>query len=608
MVEHVWQSTLFACAAGLMTLLLRNNRAQARYYLWLAASLKFLIPFSALVFTGGQLGWRTAAATPRSDAPLPAGIVFVVDAPSVLRLSAASSTNLIPMLLLTLWTCGFVTVLGVWATRWMRVRSGIRRASLMQEGPEAEMLRALQLQYGMRQRIELVSCTDRLEPGVFGFSRPVLFLPADISGHLTGAQMKAILAHELCHIRYRHTIAAALHTLVEAIYWFHPLVWWLGSRLVDEKERACDEEVLRLGNEPQVYAEGILKVCRLYLASPLASVPGVSGSNLRKRIEEIMSDRVRARLGFGKKLVLAVAGTASVAVPVFIGVVNSPRIRAQQPVKSHLTFEVASMRYAPMPPGGVSVTRQGGPGTDDPTRLTYRNVPLKSILLNAYGLKDFQISGPGWIDTERYDINANIAPGTTKEQFNVMMQNLVTERLKMAAHHEKKDFSAYALVVGKDGMKMKESAASKPDTAPPADGKALRALTKSGSDGFPALPPGRSTWVMSSAPGHNRMTAAGLAMSGFAVFLENQIGRPVADETGLPAKYDFKLDFSKEGLMGAMALAGPQPRLGPNDDPSDTGPFIFQAVQDQLGLKLEEKKVPFDVLVIDHLEKMPADN
>ena len=96
-------------------------------------------------------------------------------------------------------------------------------------------------------------------------SRPILLWPERISQHLETEHLEAILAHELWHVRRRDNLAAALHMMVEAIFWFHPLVWWLGARLMDERERACDEEVLRLGTRPNVYAEGILRVCKLYL-------------------------------------------------------------------------------------------------------------------------------------------------------------------------------------------------------------------------------------------------------------------------------------------------------------------------------------------------------
>ena len=101
-----------------------------------------------------------------------------------------------------------------------------------------------------------VVADSTLEPsGVFEFFRPVLLLPEGIAERLMREHLAAIVAHELCHVRSRDNLAAAVHMLVEAIFWFHPLVWWIGRRLVDERERACDEEVLRPGSEPEVYAE-----------------------------------------------------------------------------------------------------------------------------------------------------------------------------------------------------------------------------------------------------------------------------------------------------------------------------------------------------------------
>src|SRR3954467_4860022 len=119
--------------------------------------------------------------------------------------------------------------------------------------------------------------------------------------------------------------------IAEAVFWFHPLVWWIGARLVEERERACDEEVLRLGSEPQIYAEGILNVCKLYVESPLVCVSGVTGSNLKKRIEAIMSNHKGHALTRARKLLLAGAGVVALAGPLVIGVGQAPLIRAQSP-------------------------------------------------------------------------------------------------------------------------------------------------------------------------------------------------------------------------------------------------------------------------------------
>lgn len=133
---------------------------------------------------------------------------------------------------------------------------------------------------------------------------------------------------------------------VEALFWFHPLVWWLGARSLEARERACDEEVLLRGNEPQAYAEGILKICELYLDSPLPCVSGVTGANLRKRIEEIVSKRIGLKLSFAKKVALAVAGAAALAVPILVGFLEAPAVEAQASAPGTPRFEVASIKPA----------------------------------------------------------------------------------------------------------------------------------------------------------------------------------------------------------------------------------------------------------------------
>ena len=189
---------------------------------------------------------------------------------------------------------------------------------------------------------------DSLEPGIFGIVRPVLVWPAGISEHLTGAHLEAIIAHEVCHVRRRDNLAAAIHMVVEAIFWFHPLVWWLGARLMEERERACDEEVLQLGNPPQVYAESILKTCEFSVGSPLACISGVTGADLKKRIVDIMQKPVALKLDRGKKLLLIAAGAMAAAGPVVFGLIREPQSQAGSPVVSTASkvpaFEVASIK------------------------------------------------------------------------------------------------------------------------------------------------------------------------------------------------------------------------------------------------------------------------
>ena len=236
-----------------------------------------------------------------------------------------------------------------------------------------------------------------------------------------------------------------------------------------------------------------------------------------------------------------------------------------QTAENSPAFEVASVKpAAPITGNRIMVGMRGGPGTPDPGQITYNNVTVKNVLTNAYGVKGFQISGPGWLDSERYDIVAKLPRGATKAEFMVMLQNLLAERFKLTLHREKKDLPMYALVVGKNGPKMKESV----DEAAPKEGDAPKG-------GGPADGPGRVPWAgsrwartasrccrraggrgataMMLMNGNARMTANGQSMARLAEMLSGQLDLPVVDMTGLTGKYDFTLYFAPEGLRGHEA-------------------------------------------------------
>jgi uncharacterized protein (TIGR03435 family) len=295
------------------------------------------------------------------------------------------------------------------------------------------------------------------------------------------------------------------------------------------------------------------------------------------------------------------------------------------------TFEVASVKPAePQPSGMMRVRMSGGPGTPDPGQLTYTNVSLKNVLINAYDVNDYQISGPNWLDGERFDIVAKIPQGATKEQFRLMLQNLLAERFKLALHHETKELPMYALVVGKGGPKLKESVeedAATPQGAapppPPGRDEAAPVRLKMDADGMPKPPSGmgRNGVIMMTMYGsgglRTRMVCKGQPVSALLATLSSQLGRPVVDATNLKGKYDITLDYAPDGMNGPMGMMPPPPpphegAIGggaPMANAPDTGgPTIFTALQEQLGLKLEQRKGPVDLLVIDRLEKVPTEN
>lgn len=259
------------------------------------------------------------------------------------------------------------------------------------------------------------------------------------------------------------------------------------------------------------------------------------------------------------------------------------------------TFEVASIKPSPPPDHtrGMRVSAHGGPGTDDPERFTAENFDLSNLVTMAYGIDRYQLSAPDWLEGARFDIVAKVPAGTTMEQFSLMMRNLLAERFKLEVHHDQKAMQSYEMTVGKNGPKLTEST-DVPDTAAP--GGPPAPFTKTlGADGFPVLPPGRDQ-SMIMMKGRARMRVSRMSMAQLAVRLAGQLGQPVKDATGLTGKYDFTLSWVTSGLTAQGGAA---------DDP---GPDIFGALQQQLGLMLESKKALVDVVVVDHIEKLPTAN
>jgi len=291
-----------------------------------------------------------------------------------------------------------------------------------------------------------------------------------------------------------------------------------------------------------------------------------------------------------------------------------------------LEFEVASVKPADLPTGGfISLGPRTGPGTSDPSRVNYRLATLKGLLMTAYDVKTYQVIGPSWLDTERFDIVATVPPGATKEQVNIMLQNLLADRFKVTLHHETKELPLFELTVGKNGSKLKPFVADPSAPAPIQPGgppPGPLGPPQIGKDGFPALSPGGMVVMM--MPGRQRIKASKQTVSQLANSLSNQLGRTVVDKTGLIGEFDYTLEFSSEGLSGSGPFGGglgglpPPPPPGPPGGaavptppgPTDNAeaPTLISAIQDQLGLKLEQKKGPLDLLVIDRAEKVPTAN
>jgi uncharacterized protein (TIGR03435 family) len=552
LANHLWQSTLFAVVAGLLTLALKKNRAHVRYWLWLAASVKFIVPFSLLVDLGSRLR--------SSDVPATRVIILMqqIGQPFALTSSARTATfgaiQLLPAFLLAVWSIGFLAMLSFWWVRWHRMSAALHGSAILETEREFEMLCRVQKSSGVKIKIRLRASATAVEPGIVGFFRPVLLLPAGITERLTDAQLEAIFQHELCHVTRRDNLVAAVHMLVQAVFWFHPLLWWVGAKLISERERACDEEVLSQGSDPQVYAEGILKVCEFYLESPLVCVAGVTGSNLKRRIEEIMIHRITSKLNLAKKLLLSTAASATLVLPVVFGLLHPASVRAQTQFTSSTVFEDVSIKPAGVQaPGQVVSTRvlqQNG-------TVEAKNITIQHLIQFACGISPEQINGaPAWLSSDLYDLTIKTKADVSSNEFKHALQDVLAQQFKLAAHRELKIAPTFALVVGQSGPKLAPGSPSQ-----------LNRLT---------IEP----------VGH--ITATNTKIAELVRFLQNYTGHIVVDKTGLEGAYDFTLD--------AQGMA-----IGPAKDAADIA-VLQRAVSAQLGLELNPQDSMVDMLVIDHAE------
>jgi uncharacterized protein (TIGR03435 family) len=268
-----------------------------------------------------------------------------------------------------------------------------------------------------------------------------------------------------------------------------------------------------------------------------------------------------------------------------------------------LEFEVASIKPTPplekRPPGALEGCR-GGPGTNDPELLTCEDMSLFSLALTAYQIERgqyYRLSAPDWTkQLPGFDLGARVPAGATKDDLAAMLRNLLADRFKLVVHHESREVQEYDLVVAKGGPKFRESAAPAKDAANGDVKGDASDKPRLGADGYPALPPGhRAAVIDDRAHFHDPK----MSIKFLTTLLATQLAKPVQDATGLSGTYDIDLHWD-------TAIHANPP--GPGEQTPDQGPALIQAVQEQLGLRLEPKKGIVDFVIVDHAERVPAGN
>ena len=557
--NHLWQSTLFVVAAAGLTLLLRQNRARVRWAVWLAASLKFLLPFSLLTTLGAGIPWPAAPLAPTSGFLAVAGEtvarVAQIHPEHALALAPgphlSNSVRLVRVGLEVLWALGALLVAVRWLRHWRLLR-GVLKASSPSD---------------VKFIIPVRCSAAQTEPAVVGVLAPVLLVPQDLPQRLAPAELAAVLAHEHSHVQWHDNLTASAHMLVETLMWFHPLVWWLGRRLIAERERACDERVLEQGHAPHSYAEGILKVCEIYLQSPLPSAAGVGGGDLKHRIESIMNPPVRKPLHLVGKLMLALAAAATVAIPLGIGAAAATQGTAAASEDRVAPLRNVSIELAPpqLPPyqQAPALYNAFGLVLQDNTRTRAVVSSLRDAIAAAYGVSPAQVVGMDLSRVPAYQITAdNPWPETPtdsgevrKERFLKMRaevgplwRQLLTHQFGLVVKRERRPMRAYVLTVDPGGAKLQ------PDTT-------------------------ASDIEQGMGSSDHEIIGTRQPLGPLVFRMQSMLGAPVLDDTGLAGTYDYKLIWEPAAPGTAT-----------------TTHSLARALQEQLGLRLEEKTVALEAI------------
>ena len=415
-------------------------------------------------------------------------------------------------------------------------------------------------------------------PAAIGWLRPVVLVPAGALTGLPPAQIEALLLHELAHVRRYDYLVHILQSAVEAIFFYHPAVWWVSGHMRAERELCCDDIAVSITGDAVAYVRALAEFDSARWMQP--SVMAANGGSLSDRIARLLGQSIASRR--------ASSGPASAAALILLAI-GGWTVFAQPTDRPH--FEVASVKPSVNP--SIQHVRPL------PGRLT-ADASLRILMQYAYGVQPFQvIGGPERVMSARYEIDAKAGGNASRARMFLMLRSLLEDRYQLKTHRETRDLPAYALVAAKSGLKL----------PPPKEGTCVDSPADAPVEwagGRMAVPgeiqPAKGLCGSASVhlePAGARMQGGGIAMPELVRMLSLMLGRSVIDKTGFGGRFDLQLDFVADETTPAM----PPPPPG-SDMP---GPSISQALRQQLGLQLESTKGPVEVIVVDHAE-LPSGN
>jgi hypothetical protein len=266
-------------------------------------------------------------------------------------------------------------------------------------------------------------------PAVVGLLRPVVLLPVGLLTGFPAEQVEALLLHELAHIRRYDYLVNALQSMVEALLFYHPAVWWISGHMRCERELCCDDRAVAVTGDPEGYARALAEVGAAAMHAHYQAAVSATGGSLANRVARLLGEPRPASRTHSLASVAAAAALVAITAMAVLAQTTRPQ------------FEVASIK-----PAGSR-----GPATMRhlPGRLT-SNAPLRALMQGAYDLQPFQIvGGPEWIGSERYEVDAKAAGNPDPAHMFLMLQSLLEDRFQLRAHRESREMPAYALVAAR---------------------------------------------------------------------------------------------------------------------------------------------------------------
>jgi bla regulator protein blaR1 len=568
LIECTVRSSLIAAAAGLALWAMRIKTAAAQHAVWTGVMLAMLL-LPAFAIWGPK---APLPVLPRAAASAPVVILPANDQAAAPLPFPRTPQKPFPNSRASVWALGIpgLYLAGVFVFL-LRLGIGAWRARALVRGT--------------------ISCAA---PVTLGWLHPKVILPPDWP-EWPQARLDAVLAHEREHARRRDPLWQLIALVNRALFWFHPLAWWLERKVSELAEEACDAAVLARGFDAGNYSECLLDLARSVQRSGArigalsATMPGIG---LEHRIRTMLSGAIAQRVS--RVRMACAVGLCLSAIAIFSA---GTLVRAQDAAKGRAEFEVASIRPGDPNGGGAFKSKDAG-GGGAPFEVQHRrftaNTTLYALIRSAYDIRScrpFQgdcpriSGGPDWIKKDRFEIRATMpddSPDYTLMQFVngqaprllLMLQALLADRFNLKVHRETRQLPIYALTVAGKRAKLQQAKAGEPELGP-----VFR----------PVEYPNGETTLQMTVQNQSLQEVANV----FSIFFD----RPVLDRTGLKGKFDFEIEYEQNKDVPALALPGAEL----------VGPALFTAFQEQAGLKLQPTKGPVEVLVIDHADR-PSEN